>query len=285
MYSQEITRCHRTAIVIAIDQSSSMSGRMELNGESLSKADVVAMVTGRLIDELIMRSYSGDGYRYYYDIAVIGYSDNRLYPLLGETEGFYPITTLASQKRVRISYKLPYNTLNGGVNAFCESVPMWVEPRAEGNTPMYKMLNHVTELVSGWCAKRCNRDSFPPIVINITDGEASDADYEMLRGAAARLKATGTNDGATLLVNVHISSGLQQQPILFPAVTEMPEELRYASLLMEMSSIVPEPFNDYVCACRSQFAKAPYVAMSYNASISEMIAMLNIGSRSSRVGI
>lgn len=285
MYSREITRCHRTAIVIAIDQSSSMSGQIELNGESLSKADAVAMVTGRLIEELIMRSYSGDTYRYYYDVAIIGYSDNRVYSLLGENNGFYPITLLATQKRSQISYKLPYNTLNGGVSTFYERVPMWVEPRAEGNTPMYMMLNSVTDLVGAWCAKRDNRDSFPPIVINITDGEASDADYDMLRAAASRLKATGTRDGATLLVNVHISSSNQQIPIIFPTVAEMTDELRYANVLMEISSVVPEPFNDYVCSCRSEFAEAPYIAMSYNASISELIAMLNIGTRSSRVGI
>ena len=37
MYSQEVTRRHRAAIVVAIDQSCSMSGRMTLNGWDLSK--------------------------------------------------------------------------------------------------------------------------------------------------------------------------------------------------------------------------------------------------------
>ena len=285
MYSQEITRCHRAAIVIAIDQSSSMSGRMNLNGENISKADVVAMVTGRLIDELILRSYAGDGYRNYYDIAVLGYSDGRVYPLLGENIGFYPITDLAARKMPHISYRLPYNTLNGGISTFHEEVPMWVKPRAEGDTPMYKMINHVTDLVRRWCVVKENRESFPPIVFNITDGEASDADYDMLRAAATRLKQTLTRDGATLFVNVHISSAEQAQPIIFPAITELPETMRYANQLMHMSSLLPKQFNEYVTACRAQFAAPPYVAMSYNASISELIAMLNIGSRSTRVGI
>lgn len=285
MYSQEITRCHRAAIVIAIDQSSSMSGRMELNGESLSKADVVSMVMGRLVDELIMRSYGGSGYRYYYDVAILGYSNGEVYSLLGDRDCFYPITTLAAKKIEHTSYILPYNTLNSGVNSFYESVSRWVEPRAQGDTPMYKMINRVTAMVGEWCANEENRDSFPPIVFNITDGEASDADFEMLQGAAARLKSISTTDGETLFVNVHISSSKLQSPIIFPTAAELPPTLRNAQLLMEMSSVVPAPFNQYVGACRAKRGEPPYIAMSYNASISELIAMLNIGSRSSRVGI
>ena len=280
MYSQEITRRHRAAIVIAIDQSCSMNGRMELNGWNLSKAEVVSMVVGRLIDELIMRSHRDGGYRHYYDIALLGYSGENVYSLLGDELTFYPITMLAGREVPRITYALGYNTLHSGTRQFQEEVSLWVKPCAQGATPMHKMICAVTRLVSEWCAQDINSDSFPPLVFNITDGEASDADYDMLRGAAERLKATGTNDGATLLVNVHISSGLQQQPILFPAVTEMPEELRYASLLMEMSSTIPEQFNRYVGECRSNYAAPPYIAMSYNASMSELIAMLNIGTRS-----
>ena len=257
---------------------------MELNGEEVSKADVVALVTGRLIDELIMRSFCGDSYRYYYDIAILGYSNDCIYPLLGEDDGFYPITTLAARKVEHSTYRLPYNTLNGEKNHFFEKVSMWIKPRAEGNTPMYKAITRVTELVSKWCANEENRDSFPPVVFNITDGEASDGADEMLRAAASRLKETGTRDGATLFANVHISSSENQHPIIFPTAAELPEAVRYATLLMDMSSVVPPQFNDHVCACRSQFAEPPYVAMSYNASISELIAMLNIGSRSSRIG-
>jgi hypothetical protein len=54
---------------------------------------------------------------------------------------------------------------------------------------------------------------------------------------------------------------------------------------MEMSSIMPEQFNRYICECRPNFGHPPYVAMSYNASMSELIAMLNIGSRSLILGL
>ena len=285
MYSQEITRRHRAAIVIAIDQSCSMNGRMELNGWNLSKAEVVSMVVGRLIDELIMRSHRDGGYRHYYDIALLGYSGENVYSLLGDELTFYPITMLAGREVPRITYALGYNTLHSGTRQFQEEVSLWVKPCAQGATPMHKMICTVTRLVSEWCAQDINSDSFPPLVFNITDGEASDADYDMLRSAAHHLQATGTSDGNTLFVNVHISSDTNHAPILFPNIHEVPLSIRHAHLLMDMSSVMPEQLHPYICECRSGFSKPPYIAMSYNASMSELVAMLNIGSRSLIVGL
>ena len=285
MYSQEITRLHRAAIVIAIDQSCSMAGRMELNNWDLSKAEVVSMVAGRLIDELIMRSHRDNGYRHYYDIALIGYSGDSVYSLLGEKMEFHPITMLAGRTVRRVPYALSYNTMRGGRATFLESVSMWVEPKAQGGTPMYKMLESVISLVDDWCSREENRDSFPPLVFNITDGEASDMDYEMLRRASHRLQQTATNDGNTLFFNVHISTHTHRAPLLFPTPHEVPISERYAHLLMDMSSIMPEQFHRYICECRPSFSQPPYIAMSYNASMSELVAMLNIGSRSLVTGL
>lgn len=285
MYTQDITRQHRAAIVIAIDQSCSMGGRMMLNGWDLSKAEVVSMVTGRLIDELIMRSYRDGEYRHYYDIALVGYSGEEVYSLLGDEVNFHPITILAGRDIRRISYTLNYNTMLRGVQSFEEQVSLWVEPRSQGSTPMYKMIGMVTELVNEWCNKSENRDSFPPIVINITDGEASDADYEMLRIASQKLKSTGTTNGNTLFANIHISSDASHTPILFPNIREVPLEIRNAHLMMDMSSIIPEPFHPYIHECRSSFAQPPYIAMGYNTSMSELVAMLNIGTRSLKMGV
>jgi hypothetical protein len=257
-----------------------MSGRMQMNGLDISKAEAVSMVIGRLIDELILRSYRDNGYRHYYDIALVGYSDDSVYSLLEDDLKFYPITLLATRNVRRVPYLLACNTLNGEVSSFCENVSLWVDPRAQGSTPLFKLINRVTTLVEEWCAKEENRDSFPPLVFNISDGEASDADYNMLHSAAQRLKEVGTNDGNTLFLNIHISSNTAQEPITFPTFSEVPTSVRYARLLMDMSSIVPEQFNRYVGECRASYATPPYIAMSYNASLSELVAMLNIGTRS-----
>ena len=285
MYTQDITRRHRAAIVIAIDQSCSMGMQVNLGGLSLTKSELVSIVTGQLIDELIMRSHRDNTYRHYYDIAIVGYSGNSVYPLIGEELAFYPITTLATSKVRRKQYTFTQRTLSRGLNLVCEYISIWVEPRNEGDTPMYKMINCVTELVEEWCNKEENVDSFPPLVFNITDGEASDADYDMLRGAAARLKATGTRDGNTLFINCHLSTNTLHASVLFPNLREVPISIRQAYLMMDMSSLMPEQFNAYILECRATFSEPPYVAMSYNASIAELVAMLNIGTRSLVMGL
>lgn len=285
MYTQEISRRHRAAIVMAIDQSSSMGGVVEIYGEKFSKAEIVSMVTGRLIDELILRSRRDNGYRHYYDIALIGCSGDRVYSLLGDEVAFYPITMLAGREVNRIPYKLTQQTLNSGAKEVEEFVSQWVAPCSQGATPMYKMLTKVTEIVNEWCEKEENRESFPPLVFNVTDGEASDADYDMLRSVAHRLQKTGTEDGNTLFINIHISSDARLSPIIFPGLHEAPLAIRHALLLMDMSSIMPDRFNHYIGLCRKSFSSPPYVAMSYNASMPELVAMLNIGSRSLMVEI
>ncbi len=285
MYSQEITRRHRAAIVIAIDQSCSMGGEVQLSDWKLTKAEMVAMVTGRLIDELILRSCRDGSYRHYYDIALLGYSGEDVYPLFGGEVKFYPITTFAEQEVERIPYLLNHRSLNRGTVALHDKVSQWVKPCAMGATPMCKMINCVTALVSEWCSKEENRDSFPPLVFNITDGEASDANYDMLRSAAYRLRNTGTSDGKTLFLNIHISSESNRAPIVFPSALEVPIEIRHAHLLMDMSSVLPERLYPYIGTCRTQISKPPYIAMSYNSSMAELACMLNIGSRSLVVGL
>jgi hypothetical protein len=78
------------------------------------------------------------------------------------------------------------------------------------------------------------RTSFPPIVINITDGQATDGDP----GAAANgLKDLKTEDGQVLLFNIHVSS-TSALPIEFPSdESRLPDD--YAKHLFRMSSPLP----------------------------------------------
>lgn len=72
---------------------------------------------------------------------------------------------------------------------------------------MYEALLYVHDLVEAWCRRPEHRESFPPLVFNITDGEASDSDEEELAQIAGRIRSLGTDDGRALLVNIHLASG------------------------------------------------------------------------------
>ena len=68
MYSQEITRTHRSAFVLVLDRSASMQQQVRFGELLMSKAEAVAYTANILITELIDRSRRKDGVRNYYDI-------------------------------------------------------------------------------------------------------------------------------------------------------------------------------------------------------------------------
>ena len=97
------------------------------------------------------------------------------------------------------------------------------------------------------------------------------------------MRAGATADGNVLLVNVHISTDTTQRAVVFPRMDEIGRDNRHARLLAEISSTVPEAMEEAVRGYRNDFALPPFVAMSYNASITEAVAILDIGSRSATV--
>lgn len=105
MYTQSITRSHRTAFILAIDQSGSMAEKLLFRGRQTTKAEAVAEVTNRLLFELIERARRSDEVRDYYDIAVLGYSGDGIVSLLNDPEPRWfryrgwPLCPSISQKR------------------------------------------------------------------------------------------------------------------------------------------------------------------------------------------
>jgi hypothetical protein len=74
-------------------------------------------------------------------------------------------------------------------------------------------------------------ESFPPIVINVTDGEATDGDPRPL---AAQLTTLITADGPLLMFNSHLSTR-NDQPVQFPNAPQLLPD-QFARTLFEMSS-------------------------------------------------
>ena len=280
MYEQEITRQHRTAFVIAIDQSKSMIEDVSFNGECMSKAKAVARITDNLINELILRAYREEEVRDYYDIAILGYADDEVYPLIDPNRYFIPVTELNKYKPKQTTIIIERLLPDGSLHQHKEDCNIWISPKAEGNTPMYEAMMQIREIVSEWCLKPQNAESFPPIIFNITDGECSDCTPPELRAITEQIRNLATADGNVLLINIHLSSGVNSSAVIFPSQDEIDPDNHYMRLLADCSSIMPEAFTPLIRSQRGILAIPPFRAMSYNASLSELIAMLNIGSRS-----
>jgi hypothetical protein len=114
---------------------------------------------------------------------------------------------------------------------------------------------------------------FPPIVINISDGAATDGDPQPM---AAALRSVASQDGNALLFNVHISAR-GERPILFPAdESYLPDE--YARLLFRMSSPLPPAMLKQARTLEASVAEGAR-GFAFNADLSSVVMFLDVGTR------
>ena len=147
MYTQSITRSHRTAFILAIDQSGSMAEKLLFRGRQTTKAEAVAEVTNRLLFELIERARRSDEVRDYYDIAVLGYSGDGIVSLLNDPEPLVPVSRLAALP-VDFAETVVERRMPDGEATFRKiSMPAWIAPKAVGQTPMYEALLQIRDLI------------------------------------------------------------------------------------------------------------------------------------------
>ena len=214
-YVAEISRTNPSCFIFLVDQSASMVD--SIGGEvRVSKADVVADALNRLLTELAIRCAKEEGVRDYFHVAVLGYGGRSAQSAFGgglQGRDLVAISQVADHPlRVDQRTKLKPDGA-GGVIELKTDFPVWVEALANGATPMCQALMHARNLVSAWIAEHPR--GFPPIVLNLTDGEANDGDP---LDSARQLTQLRTDDGAVLLFNLHISDA-GGSPITFPADT------------------------------------------------------------------
>ena len=282
MYTARITREHRTAFIILCDHSGSMTEEVEYGGETVTKADALSHIINMMLEELINRSRREEGIKDYFDIGVIGYAGEGVSMLLPEKKKLITASQLSRMPAGTIRRHVMRMLPDGRQIRAVTEQRQWIEARAMGNTPMYEALCRAETIVREWCHSTRNRSSFPPIVINITDGEATDACYADLLSCASRIKSLSTDDGNALLFNIHISGGGTRISLPGDGI-ELPD-IPHAKLLYDMSSDLPECYNRLVepGGCNGM---PPYRAVSYNCPIDELYGMLALGTITSNFAI
>lgn len=276
MYQSEISRSNPGCFLFLVDQSGSMLDN--LGGSKKPKCDAVATAINRAINELIHNCVRDEVEpRYYFDVGVIGYTtdDNnnaRVGSLLNHG-------SLAGRKLVSV-VDLAANPLDTEIRQRDDGLgglitvkfDIWYRnppSAAMQGTPMNAALNHCYSILSEWCSAHTN--SFPPIVIHLTDGQSADGDPE---DAANGLKALFTNDGNLLLFNCHLSE-TPGEGVLFPtAENQLGDE--FSRLLFRMSSLLPEKMLALALE-KNLPASAGARGMAFNADMVKMLQLINVG--------
>jgi hypothetical protein len=225
MYQQQLSSQNPGLIMILLDQSGSMEYKY---GES-TKADFAALAVNRVISEIIQACTIGESVKDRCFVAAVGYS-TRARPLFLQS---------ASQLALNADVvKIP-KRLSDGAGGFItvdQIMRVFVKPEAEGSTNMAQGFSFAREGITKFVSQFPN--SFPPIVINITDGEPDDFDYATLE--ASKLGEVCTSDGNVTIMNAFISDTRDLQ-IQLPSSSNAFKTNQFAEFLYGISSILPEP--------------------------------------------
>jgi hypothetical protein len=143
------------------------------------------------------------------------------------------------------------------------------DPSSMSGTAMCRALEYVKAVVEPWC--EVHPGSFPPVIIHLSDGEATDGDPEP---TAETLKRLSTGDGELLLFNCHISES-QAQSVVFPSSELMLTDDR-AKVLFRMSSELPDTVR---AQAEVKAISCPSGArgMVFNADAAQMIQLIQMG--------
>jgi hypothetical protein len=255
-----------------------MQGLTTFNNQTMQKSEAVAIVCNFILDELLERATRQDEVRNYYDIAVVGYANRDIIPIIPEyCDRFASISELA-QAAPRIKTR----HLDG--DDMCPEsgfvLRNWIKPISQGKTPMHTALTYIYTLVDKWCSRPENQDSFPPIIFNITDGEASDATTNELIDISRQIQQTGTTDGNTLLINILLSHSADDECEIFPSDIGFYSDSEQRMTLFRMSSIMPKSMEPLVECLRTAESRPPYRGTAFNVTPDKLLAILNIGSES-----
>jgi hypothetical protein len=274
-YAAELSRSNPTCFVFLIDQSSSMAEPFGAQPDR-PKAEGVADGINRLLQNLVLKCARGDGIRDYFHVGVVGYGARVGWALGGKLAGqkLVPVSVLANNP---LKVEQRTRKVDDGAGGLVEQkfkFPVWFEPAAGGRTPMCQALTGTATALAQFITRF--PASFPPLVVNISDGKATDGNPEL---AAQKVRALATGDGNVLLFNAHLSS-TPARAVEFPSQeSDLPDA--EARVLFRMSSVLPPKLREAARAegFRVNDASRGFV---FNADLVSVIRFLEIGTRAAQ---
>ena len=238
-YEADISRNNPGCFLFLIDQSGSMQDA--LGGQpGHRKKDGAADAVNRILDAISQRCSQGMDVRDYFHVGIITYTTDSLgepdvgsaLPGTSPEEPFLTISQVVDAAEVEEKH-VKESDGAGGLVDVTRKFPVWLRPEAKWGTPMCEALSVASQAIHNWASD--HRDSYPPMVINVTDGAASDGNPVPVAEDIMRIS---TNDGSVLMYNAHLSE-MSATPVQYPSdESEAPPD-EYAAQMFRMSSVFP----------------------------------------------
>lgn len=277
-YSAEISQRNPTFFLCLLDQSGSM--QRPFGADSSKKmCEGVADAVNHILHRLVMKCSRGKELLDRYYVGVIGYSTMVKPAFGGALQGKCQVKiSEVGQNPLRVETRV--RRTDDGAGGILEQkihFPIWFDPFAGGQTKMREAFEMARELVADFVTTFpvC----FPPIVINITDGQPTDGtppQFPEVEAASKALREVASEDGNVLLFNAHISPE-NLATIEYPAdESRLPDH--FSRLLFRMSSILPPTMQEF-----ARQSKLPVEqngrGFVFQGKLASVIDMLDIGTR------
>jgi len=263
-YRAEITRRSPHAMVLLVDQSSSMANLWSGGG---AKHLETARILNRLIGDIVIACTRAEGVRDYVFLAALGYGGDGAGQVRALLPGTTPNSPFMSVSRVNDAVRFGSASSVSG----SRPNPYWIEPAASGKTPMCAALRTARTALDSWV--REHRESFPPVVLNISDGASTDGSPVEVSREICRLR---TDDGEALVFNCCISSSEAPVGNLRYSANISDRVVGHAQEMFNASSVIPDSMKTRATAMGVSIPLGGR-GFLYNASIEDFVGMLNFG--------
>lgn len=262
-YSAPISRQTPACVLFLLDQSGSMEAPMYVPGlGSIPRKQAVADVVNRLLGELVLSCTKGVDVYDRFHVGVITYGET--VASAPSFNGLEPLSKVAV-RNCEVEQRVVKNP-DGTTTEV--AFPIWFEPQSSGGTPMCKAMEMAHSLMEPWLAD--HPESFPPIIFNITDGDATDGNP---LSSMQALRSIGTQDGPCLLFNCLLGGG---SPVLWPSqASEVPSG--NLQILFEGSSELPEKMRRRASEHHRLNLPQGAKGVLLNAALVDLVRLLDIG--------
>ncbi|MGB6065782.1 MAG: vWA domain-containing protein [Desulfomonilaceae bacterium] len=278
-YTEEISRSHPVTVIFLVDQSGSMDDPFG-GAVGISKGQYTADALNRLIATMVTINTVGDEIYDRLNISVIGYGGDSVSTAFGGDLADKKVIPLSEigDRPVRIEkrrMKVPDGA--GGILEVENPFPIWIEPRADGVTPMKRAFEFAREIVSDSIAQY--PESYPPTIINITDGaytppgQAGDP-KPIVEAIKSMININGSKP---LVYNCHITHS-SIPAVLYPSSHEQLDD-EYAKELFSMSSSLPASLVSAAGAAKFEGIREGSRGFVFNADAVQLVEFLDWGTR------
>jgi hypothetical protein len=275
MYEKRITRKHPGCIIFLLDRSDSMKRPWE-NNQTLAQGAADAI--NDILMELCLRAQKEHGLsRHYFDIGIFGYgvrpgagSEGVESAFGGKLAG----AALVPLPELRDNPIAVRETASPDLDMPTVRAPVWIEPMYGYRTPMCEAISVAGQYAFDWAQSHV--ESFPPIIINVTDGFVTDSPFQgaSLDEWARRLTRIETQEGPALLFNIFLSPDPGSKAMFPAADTCLPSP---GPELFQISSVLPPPMR--ANASQDGTLSPGARGFAFNADFKMLVRFLAVGTQ------